>query len=348
MSDATAPPSAPSRPRPGEPGPLQGVPLGPRARGAARNPHLGDRLRLPGARRLPAGVPLRRPAGIRLRRRHAGLVAGALADALRAARRAHPAVPPRARWALPGPRLPDGRWAAGRPPPARHRPRLTRDAQPGCGARPRGTAHRHRRRPRGPDRAPGQEGRPADGGDRHGLGRQLRRDQHPARLAPARRVPHHGGGRHRGGHPEPGRAPRPARVRIGALVFLGLDTWTGLGTFSLALTTVPPGVDPTVATLLWAVPVGLLGALLALGGPLGRPDGAPARPPQPGAGHRRGRNAHRPHGHGLPADHRQGLQPRCSSPARTPCRTSWRTPPTTRSRRWSCSACARCWRTACR
>ena len=49
---------------------------------------------------------------------------------------------------------------------------------------------------------------------------------------------------------------------IGALVFLGLDDWTGLGTFSLALTTVPPGVDPTVASLLWAIPVGLLGALL--------------------------------------------------------------------------------------
>ena len=49
---------------------------------------------------------------------------------------------------------------------------------------------------------------------------------------------------------------------IGALVFLGLDSWTGLGTFSLALTSVPPGVDPTLATLLWAVPVGILGALL--------------------------------------------------------------------------------------
>lgn len=49
---------------------------------------------------------------------------------------------------------------------------------------------------------------------------------------------------------------------IGALVFLGLDNWTGLGTFSLALTTVPPGVDPTVASLLWAIPVGLVGALL--------------------------------------------------------------------------------------
>jgi H+/Cl- antiporter ClcA len=49
---------------------------------------------------------------------------------------------------------------------------------------------------------------------------------------------------------------------VGALVFLGLNAWTGLGTFSLALTTVPPGVDPTVATLLWAVPIGILGALL--------------------------------------------------------------------------------------
>ena len=49
---------------------------------------------------------------------------------------------------------------------------------------------------------------------------------------------------------------------IGALVFLGLDDWTGLGTFSLSLTTVPPAVDPTVGTLLWAIPVGLLGALL--------------------------------------------------------------------------------------
>ncbi|HWS58961.1 MAG TPA: chloride channel protein, partial [Actinotalea sp.] len=49
---------------------------------------------------------------------------------------------------------------------------------------------------------------------------------------------------------------------IGALVFVGLDSWTGLGTFSLALTSVPPGVDPTVATLLWAIPVGILGAVL--------------------------------------------------------------------------------------
>ena len=49
---------------------------------------------------------------------------------------------------------------------------------------------------------------------------------------------------------------------IGALVFVGLDAWTGLGTFSLALTSVPPGVSPTVASLLWAVPIGAVAALL--------------------------------------------------------------------------------------
>ena len=49
---------------------------------------------------------------------------------------------------------------------------------------------------------------------------------------------------------------------IGALVFIGLDNWTGLGTFSLALTSVPPAVDPTVATMAWALAVGAVGALL--------------------------------------------------------------------------------------
>ena len=49
---------------------------------------------------------------------------------------------------------------------------------------------------------------------------------------------------------------------IGALVFVGMDAWTGLGTFSLALPTVPPGVAPTIASLAWAVPVGILGAVL--------------------------------------------------------------------------------------
>jgi H+/Cl- antiporter ClcA len=49
---------------------------------------------------------------------------------------------------------------------------------------------------------------------------------------------------------------------IGALVFVGLDSFTGLGSFSLALTTVPPQVDPTIATMGWALGMGLVGALL--------------------------------------------------------------------------------------
>jgi H+/Cl- antiporter ClcA len=49
---------------------------------------------------------------------------------------------------------------------------------------------------------------------------------------------------------------------IGALVFIGLDNWTGLGTFSLALPVVPPGVPPTLATMSWALVIGALGALL--------------------------------------------------------------------------------------
>lgn len=49
---------------------------------------------------------------------------------------------------------------------------------------------------------------------------------------------------------------------IGFMVFAGLDNWSGLGNFSLALTTVPPAVTPTVAMLCWAVVVGVIGALL--------------------------------------------------------------------------------------
>jgi H+/Cl- antiporter ClcA len=49
---------------------------------------------------------------------------------------------------------------------------------------------------------------------------------------------------------------------IGALVFVGMNNWTGLGSFSLALTTVPPAVDPTVATMAWALAMGAGGALL--------------------------------------------------------------------------------------
>lgn len=49
---------------------------------------------------------------------------------------------------------------------------------------------------------------------------------------------------------------------IGAVVFIGLDDLTGLGTFSLALTSVPTAVNPTVATLCWAVVIGAIAAVL--------------------------------------------------------------------------------------
>lgn len=49
---------------------------------------------------------------------------------------------------------------------------------------------------------------------------------------------------------------------VGAIVFVGLDRWTGLGDFSLALTTVPPEVTPTVATLAWAVPLSAAAACI--------------------------------------------------------------------------------------
>jgi H+/Cl- antiporter ClcA len=49
---------------------------------------------------------------------------------------------------------------------------------------------------------------------------------------------------------------------IGALVFVGLDNWTGLGEFSLSLTSVPPAVDPTLATMAWALAFGVAAALI--------------------------------------------------------------------------------------
>jgi len=49
---------------------------------------------------------------------------------------------------------------------------------------------------------------------------------------------------------------------VGAIVFIGLDNWTGLGTFSLALTSVPPSVNPTGALMAWGLAVGAVAALL--------------------------------------------------------------------------------------
>ncbi len=78
---------------------------------------------------------------------------------------------------------------------------------------------------------------------------------------------------------------------IGALVFIGLDNWTGLGTFSLAITSVPPATTPTIATMAWAVVLGAAAAPDRLGDPVGRSDPPPAGPPGPGAGHRRARSS---------------------------------------------------------
>ena len=49
--------------------------------------------------------------------------------------------------------------------------------------------------------------------DDHGVGRQLRCDQHASRLPGARRLPDHGGGRHRGRDPQPGGAAGAVGLR---------------------------------------------------------------------------------------------------------------------------------------
>lgn len=49
---------------------------------------------------------------------------------------------------------------------------------------------------------------------------------------------------------------------VGALVFTGLDGWSGLGSFSLALPAVPPADPPTLLSLVWALPLGAVAALL--------------------------------------------------------------------------------------
>jgi H+/Cl- antiporter ClcA len=49
---------------------------------------------------------------------------------------------------------------------------------------------------------------------------------------------------------------------VGALIFVGLDSLTGLGTFSLAIPSLPPFGRPDVAEFGWAIVIGLLAALL--------------------------------------------------------------------------------------
>jgi H+/Cl- antiporter ClcA len=49
---------------------------------------------------------------------------------------------------------------------------------------------------------------------------------------------------------------------VGALIFVGLDSLTGLGTFSLAVGSLPPYTRPDVAQFGWAIVIGLAAALL--------------------------------------------------------------------------------------
>ena len=50
---------------------------------------------------------------------------------------------------------------------------------------------------------------------------------------------------------------------IGSLIFIGLDSATGLGTFSLAIPSLPPFSRPNLAEFGWAIVIGLAAALIA-------------------------------------------------------------------------------------
>ncbi len=52
---------------------------------------------------------------------------------------------------------------------------------------------------------------------------------------------------------------------VGSLIYVGLDNWTGFGTFSLAISGLPPVGSPTLGQFLWAIVIGLMAALLGTG-----------------------------------------------------------------------------------
>ena len=72
----------------------------------------------------------------------------------------------------------------------------------------------------------------------------------------------------------------------GALVFVGLDNWTGLGTFSLALTSVPAGRGPDRGHDGLGAGHRSGGRGARLGGPLRRAGASTGRASEPGARHR--------------------------------------------------------------
>ncbi len=49
---------------------------------------------------------------------------------------------------------------------------------------------------------------------------------------------------------------------VGALIFVGLNSWTGYGTFSLAVSNIPPFAHPAAKEFLWAVVIGVAAAVV--------------------------------------------------------------------------------------
>ena len=208
---------------------------------------------------------------------------------------------------LAGPRLLRRWWAAGRQVPPRRGAGLPRHAQPRRRAWPGGAADRHRVRAGRAHGSAGQEGRHADGPDRHGLGGQLRGGQHPAGLPPAGRVPHHGGGGYRRGDAQPRGPSRPARLRHRRPCLPRLGHLDGPGHLLAGPDQRAPRRRPHPGDAAVGRPCRPARCPARLGGALGRPVTSTTRPPPPGAGDRGARPAHRPHRDGLPADHRSGF-----------------------------------------
>ena len=100
-----------------------------------------------------------------------------------------PEVPARHGRPFPSRRVQGGRRPAARDRASRHRARGLCHLEPGRGARARRAADRPRRRARRPRGPAGQAGRSGPSPVRDGRRGEFRRDQHPARLAPDRRVP---------------------------------------------------------------------------------------------------------------------------------------------------------------
>ncbi len=181
--------------------------------------------------------------------------------------------------------------------------------QPGRRPRSGGAVDRDRRRTRSPRGATGEEGCAADGGHHHGLGGQLRRHQHLARVAAAGCLPDHGGGRNRRGDIDSRRRAWPAGLRDRRADLPGpgfLDRLRQLlaGTDHGATSGRPhPRHDGLCAA------DGRGRRRLGLDHPVDRTVPATAGARQPGAGHHSARPADRAAGNALPTGQRQQFHP---------------------------------------